>query len=111
MGDQTTRRATLRIFTPESAGTFRVTDPLAKREIGTFTVEELAAGIPIDLPSQERVLRVLERRLCRSDQEVIVWRRWIISTNFKNRKMVLFSRCASMPRCGIICATRGGRKK
>ena len=61
MGDRTTRHATLRIFTPESAGTFRVTDPLSKREIGTFTVEELAAGIPIDLPSQERVLRVLER--------------------------------------------------
>jgi hypothetical protein len=61
MGDRATRRATLRIFAPERTGTFRVTDPLSKREIGTFTVEELAAGIPIDLPSQERVLRVLER--------------------------------------------------
>ena len=27
----------------------------------TPTVEELAAGVPVDLPSQERVLRVLER--------------------------------------------------
>ena len=61
MGDRATRRAMLRIFAPESAGAFRVTDPLSKREIGTFTVEELAAGIPIDLPSQERVLRVLDR--------------------------------------------------
>ena len=61
MGDRATRRATLRIFAPERTGAFRVTDPLTKREIGTFTVEELAAGIPIDLPSQERVLRVLER--------------------------------------------------
>ena len=51
----------IEIFAPERTGVFRVTDPLSKREIGTFTVEELAAGIPIDLPSQERVLRVLER--------------------------------------------------
>ena len=61
MGDRATRHATLQIFAPERTGAFRVTDPLSKREIGTFTVEELAAGIPIDLPSQERVLRVLER--------------------------------------------------
>ena len=61
MGDQTTRRATLRLFVAEETASFRLTDPLSRREIGTFTAQELAAGVPIDLPSQERVLRVLNR--------------------------------------------------
>ena len=61
MGDQTTRRATLRLFVAEETASFRLTDPLSRREIGTFTAQELAAGVPIDLPSQERVLRVLDR--------------------------------------------------
>ena len=61
MGDRATRRATLRLFVAEKTASFRVTDPLSRREIGTFTAQELAAGVPIDLPSQERVLRVLDR--------------------------------------------------
>ena len=61
MGDRTTRRATLRLFVAEKTASFRVTDPLSRRETGTFTAQELAAGVPIDLPSQERVLRVLDR--------------------------------------------------
>ena len=61
MGDRATRRAMLRLFVAEKGGTFRLTDPLSQRVIGTFTGQELAAGVPIDLPSQERVLRVLDR--------------------------------------------------
>ena len=61
MGDRATRRAMLRLFVAEKGGAFRLTDPLSQRVIGTFTAQELAAGVPIDLPSQERVLRVLDR--------------------------------------------------
>ena len=61
MGDRATRRATLRLFVAEKGGAFRLTDPLSQRVIGTFTAQELAAGVPIELPSQERVLHVLDR--------------------------------------------------
>ena len=61
MGDRATRRAMLRLFVAEKGGAFRLTDPLSQRVIGTFTAQELAAGVPIELPSQERVLRVLDR--------------------------------------------------
>lgn len=63
MGDQGPRHALLKINVPETDAPYRMEDPLTKKLIGVFTPQELAAGIPVTLPSQERVLRVLKSSL------------------------------------------------
>jgi len=59
MGDNAPRRALLKVFVRERGARFRMADPLSGREVGVFTAKELAAGVPVELPSQERVLRTL----------------------------------------------------
>ncbi len=57
LGGRRTRRIALRLLFDEPAdAAYRVYDPVNKRELGAFTVAELAKGIPLDLPTQERVL-------------------------------------------------------
>ena len=59
MGDRESRRAMMKIFVPERNARFRMSDPVGGKTVGTFTSAELAAGVPVELPPQERVLRVL----------------------------------------------------
>ena len=59
MGDGESRRAVMKIFVPERNARFRMLDPVCGKAIGTFTSAELAAGVPLELPPQEHVLRVL----------------------------------------------------
>lgn len=59
MGDRESRRAVMKLFVPERNARFRMSDPVGGKAIGTFTSAELAAGVPVELPPQERVLRVL----------------------------------------------------
>jgi len=65
MNDTATRRVTLRLnhLTPVAGGV-RVYDPVAKRYLSkdgrdVWTAADLAAGLPLELPPQERVLLVL----------------------------------------------------
>ena len=59
MGDRESRSAVMKLFVPERNARFMMTDPVGGKTVGTFTSAELAAGVPVELPPQERVLRVL----------------------------------------------------
>ncbi len=69
MNDMKTRRVRLRLdhLQPSTTGSFVLRDPVAKRVIqcgakDRWTAEDLAAGVPLELPVQERVLLTLEAK-------------------------------------------------
>ena len=57
MAGRQVRQISLKLYLDEPAGVaYRVYNPVTKRVLGTFTVAELAQGVPFDLPPQERIL-------------------------------------------------------